>query len=223
MVKLTRTVRTKKASVKRRRTPYSSPMTGVSSISRAMKGTPNTQVFTFTRKADFYAYAGGNSAVYGGYQFSLNSLLNYTEFTSLFESFKINSVNVKFYLMIDPGASAATNILQGYYPRLFTMIDEDDAAVPANITECREYGNVRTDVMMPTKPVSIWLKPKCASTTYATSLVSAYEVRKAAWLDCQANGPQVPHYGLKWGLEYIHTGQTMEVEITYNVSFRGLK
>ena len=145
--------------------------------------------------------------------FSLDQVKTYSDFTSLYDKFKITGVQVIVSMIANPNALlsaptvATTNIngagqfvnQQNFYPRLWYVNDYDDAA-STSINALRERQGVKYKVLKPNAPVKIFVKPTVLVQTYKTAVTTGYasvegSAGKRMWLDV-ASGISVPHYGL---------------------------
>jgi len=174
----------------------------------------------------------------GGWQdcsylnFALKALPNYTDFTNLFEQFRIDEVKVTFEptanvnVVVDP---AVVGEQQRNYRMLQLGFCADYSGQPLTITdkentwlECEGYEQHMFD-----KPISVTLKPKALTLTDA-GLTSAYASQAGLWLDC-ATSNDTPHYGLRWRLYDAlfddgttqPVGYNMTCYVTMKVSFKG--
>lgn len=135
----------------------------------------------------FNSDVSGNVAY--GATFSLSSLPNVADITTLFDSYKILKVTVKMYPM-NPNVSTA-NIY-----RIMTAVDYNDANTPT-ASAIREYGNMRTHVLYNDRGYcQRTFRPHVLDTIYNTSISSGFATDKPSpWISTTYNG--VPHYGLK--------------------------
>lgn len=170
----------------------------------------NKNVHYFVRGSSNNAFAEINGGVgsqqYFSTTFALDQVRNYGEFTSLFDHYKINKVQLKFFLKTDPGASAAASAM---YPRLWWCIDHDDNSLE-NIDSLRERGNSRNAALLPSRPIVINIKPSTLNMLYNGVASTAYAPVYNRWLD--ATYPSMPHYGLKYAIDDA-LGQTWKVQI----------
>ena len=148
------------------------------------------------------------------FQGRLDQCQAFTDFTTLFDRYKISGIKVKFI----PLTTQAT--LNTAVPMLAYAIDLDDASVPGSYAELNQKYNVRKKRL--DKPVSIYLKPRVAASVY-NGLGSGYAVGKPMYIDC--NNTAVPHYGLKcWfrdvSLSTNTTNTVIRMETTYYLSMK---
>jgi len=168
------------------------------------------QVFTFTGSAV--------SPQLGGAAFSLNQCGGYAEFTALFDSYRIERVDVEVINRISAGAQAAAS---SAYPRLHYCFDRDDSATPPSIDDLLSHQGVKTHQFDEGHNVlKFSIKPLPATAVFAAGVFSGYASPAGPmWVDC-AN-VTVPHYGWKFATEYFtNTGMFLDVYYTFHVSFR---
>ena len=160
-----------------------------------MKNT--SQILTLSNNT---AYANGS------FTFALNDLTNYTEFTNLFDQYKITKVQIEFKMHTNPyilystqpvgGAQAAAPIT---FPTIYLVNDHDDATA-LTLAEFKERQSVRRFVLAPNKIIKWSVKPAILNQLYRTAVSTAYAPKYGQFIDCaQAD---VPHYGVKWGIDY---------------------
>ena len=126
--------------------------------------------------------------VSAAYQFTIDALPGYTEFTSLFDQYKIKEVEMIFV----PGATeSVTSAANGGVN--FTVIDYDDASnLGTGTGPYLQYENCL--MTQGTEVIRRVIKPRAAMGVLTGG--SAYVGNIAApWIDC--SNASVPHYGLK--------------------------
>lgn len=158
--------------------------------------------------------------------FALSSVPNYTEFTNLYDQYKINAVKVT---LIPRGntaeitaSSGASTVFQGQSVGVFSVIDYDDTAVLANINEACQYQNMK--MTRATQQHSRYLKPRfnlLSITNQGTGATGASQNTRG-WLDCDYIN--VPHYGVKWALQQnVNYNLTYDVKIDYYLAFKNVR
>jgi len=193
---------------------------------RLSRGAMFSNMHHFRRNTSFdFIYMqpeGGSAPSYAqGYQFQLDQLPNYTEFTNLFDMYRINYVVMRF---IPTGTQVQTNVdgNNEEVPLMYVVIDYNNAGVPADQNELKQYGNCK--VMAINRPFTLKFRPRTATPVYRDGASSAYLQNDAKlWLDC--NYADIPHYGVRL---YVPGGTQRNVyrvrlELTYYVSFRNTK
>lgn len=139
----------------------------------------------------------------------LSQLLNYGEFQTLYDQYKINYVVDKYWLKIDPGAQAAGSAT---WPKMYICRDLDDTTTPASLNELRERNNCRIKVMNPNRPVVVKWVPNVLNSIYSNGVsdASATPLYKQ-WIDVGA--PNVTHYGYKYAIDdYSNTNYKFDFE-----------
>lgn len=149
------------------------------------------RVHSFSRTVQFtdLAYLDQTDREYS-FQFKLNDLNNYTEFTNLYEMYRICAIKIRLIPSNNVSDITSTQAI----PQLMWVRDMDDATLPASRAELMEYPGVRITRL--TGPRTIYIKhPRVARAIY-NGLTTAYgEGRPNTWVDSE--NEDVPHYGLK--------------------------
>lgn len=151
------------------------------------------------------------------YWFQLNEIPNYTEFTALYDQYRISKVVYKLI----PRASQAlpSNPNQG---TLFSVIDYTDSNPLTSADQANEYASVKRTRGFKTH--SRVIRPKLNVPLYETGapLTFGYGVR-SGWVNCA--DPAVHHYGLKFWYENPAAGAELVFDeyITYYVKFKNVK
>lgn len=96
------------------------------------------------------------------FNFSLNDLPGYTEFTSLYDFYKINRVKFRLVPFQTVSNSTGTTNNAGNYP-IFHCLDFSDSAPPASLNEVMEYNNCVISRLY--DGFTRYFKPKFADTT----------------------------------------------------------
>lgn len=164
------------------------------------------------------------------YVFQLDDLPNYTEFTNLFEQYKINAVKLTFlpsYTGSDANqatANAAGGAVFQFAPRIYTMVDKDgnptigteNAMLQRN--DCRMIAN-------PYKTFSIYIRKPAVQFEVGSGLGFAQAAPRASpWLDC--DNYAVNHHGAGVGGvlpsgSSATAGLQYQVVATYYMAFKG--
>lgn len=184
-------------------------------MARRPMRTGRQPVHNFKRTAYYNGLIAGStlSDVSGGLIGQLNQVPNYTEFTALYDMYKINGIRWRFSPRAN-SAEAGTN--QGLI-KLFTGIDYDDITTPS-LTDILQYESLR--VTQSNKDHVRFVRPRVAKAVYQTSVGTGYSAGRG-WIDC-AN-PTVAHYGLKWVLQQLPAGnQSYDLQVTYYLSFKNV-
>lgn len=182
------------------------------------------KVYYFTRQSNLLTLTASNVFVGNGYNFILQQAAGYTDFTPLFDQYKISAVKLTFIpwrtnsTVEFNSVAAGTNTI----PRFATAIDYDDSSAPANFDVLRQYQTCKITPI--TQKHTVFLKPMYSNEVY-NGATSAYSPARG-WLDCTYT--QVPHYGLKVGIESAGTGSPIDafgfnIEAKFYLAFRSVR
>lgn len=149
------------------------------------------------------------------FNFSLNDLPNYTEFTDLYDMYKINAVKITFnpQMNMNNSLTPLNNAIAS--ARFFSAIDYNDSAAPLSVNELREYRTVKyTTILKPHKRMIY--KPKILDT-------SGYSI--SPWMGTAY--PTTNYFGLKVAVEPMEsttiTSMRFSIECKYYLSFKNVK
>lgn len=158
------------------------------------------------------------------YQFKLDNLVNPSDFTNLYDSYRINKIT----LMLEPlwdQSSAAGSLNQNR--RIRVVHDYTDAAPLTQEDDYLEYSNCKSYFPWSKRGIKITLYPKIKNVienkdggTNAYTTVSSNKV----WLDTDSD--EVPHFGLKVfipGSMAPTDLQLFRVRAKYHVSLKNSK
>lgn len=178
----------------------------------------NGSVYRFKRKFAStieIVYSGAVTESHGAFKFTLADLQAYTEFTQLFDKYRITGIRAQFL----PRTNVlAQNNLTGTLtecPPILTVVDYDDASTGDNYSTLMQFENCR--VHNEFKPFSVFLRPQIASATYATGAFTGYGSSRKMWID--AASPTVEYYGLKWGSLNYAVGNSTTIHVYWDVIF----
>lgn len=179
---------------------------------RRMPRQPN--VYHFKRKFFLIDAIVVNSGVDDkrGIGFALQNLPNFTDFTNLYDMYRINKV---VYKIIPKYTQQTITALTNNVQQIHSVLDYDDITAPGTISDLTQYQNhkmtrgnqIHTRVIV----------PKVLNTTAGLNTAP----KSYQWLDCDNTG--IVHRGLKL---YIpapgSAGLTLsyDVEATFYVSFK---
>jgi hypothetical protein len=126
-----------------------------------------------------------------GRSYKLSDLQSYTEYTALFNEYRINKVTVIYLL--------ATSLVSTAYPRIAFCVDVNDGATPTLETDVLQYKKPKLIQMSQTLTrFEHTFVPRVAMATYSGAFSSYATAPAGQWLD--TDSPSVQHYGTK---EYI--------------------
>jgi hypothetical protein len=119
------------------------------------------------------------------YTFTLSAFPDASDFTNLFDQYRIGVVRVAFFPQ--GGASQVINSVIG------TAIDYDDSASGLALGQLEEYSTFQLNSLSKT----FWrtFQPKASNAAYSGVFTSFTRMPASTWIDCAS--PAVLYYGLK--------------------------
>lgn len=153
----------------------------------------------------------------GAFQLNgISNVVNSADFTGLYDQYRINYLELKFYMKIDPSVQTGTG---GNIPRLYFYRDYDDSLAPGTLDDMRENTKTKVYVLDPYKPVTIKIKPNVLAAMYQSAVSTQYSPVFNKWLD--AGSPSTPHYVGKFAIDDLRTtNYFVQVEGTLYFSCR---
>ncbi len=129
---------------------------------------------------------------YGAFSFQLNQLPNYAAYQSIFDRYRILSVDVRFI-----PTNVQINIGTVNAPQFHTVVDFDDNSTPTSVTTLQRYSTYVGTYA--TTPFRRHFLPRAAVQVYDGVTTAYGEVDPMMWRD--AAYPDIPHYALKYAME----------------------
>lgn len=156
----------------------------------------------------------------GALTFKLDDVPGLSDFTSLFDYYKITGVQLKFTTYLDPNSQAAGN---AYYPKMYSTIDLDDDSAPLSSDDLRQRQSCKIRWLAPNRSYNFFLRPRYLKNVYISGVANGYELGRNQWLDL--SNTNVPHYGFKYVIENLNPdlSQAVQVEACYYLAFRGVR
>lgn len=150
-----------------------------------------------------YNWSNPTTSLDQAFSFYLSDVTNYTDFTNLYDQYRINMVVMKVRMVNVPEAyaqagSTVTPNSMNMYPRIWWTLDYDDTTAE-NWTTLKQRGTAKFKHMNPRKDTKIVIRPRPLIQLYNSAIDAGYATHKKCWINC-ANS-DVPHYGLKWSIE----------------------
>lgn len=158
------------------------------------------KAFTFKRKF-INTISPALNTTYGCQTFTISQLPNYTDFTSLFDRFRILKVVTKIYLRTGPDAQNLNNGNNSWYPKFYWYRDVDDTSINTSINSMLERNNVKVTVFDPKKPLTVTCVPNTLVRVYESATTSSYSPEYKKWIDC--DNINTPLFGWKWAIDNI--------------------
>lgn len=149
-----------------------------------------------------------------GAYFALNSLTNYTEFTSLFDVYRIRKVVVTFICDRSTALVGAAAVAGSITPNLWVCSDYDDATPFATEGDWSQVEGAKYKQL--DKPVTWTVYPRVAAAVYGGAFTSYGNTNM--WVDL--GSPGVQWYGIKWAYDMYHAAGAGTVNLSHiNIHF----
>lgn len=133
------------------------------------------------------------------HSFQLDKLAGYTDFTNLYDAYKITGVKV--YFDYSPDYNVTYNPMGVALPKLWVKVDHDDNNAPT-LTELTESTKTRCLRFTDSKLTqSIFVKPSTLSPLYKGGVSWGYAPKFGQWID--TSNADIPHLGLKLGAQGV--------------------
>jgi len=155
-----------------------------------------TTPYKFSRSFDLGDMARPSVSDQGfAFPFALNQLPNVTEFTNLFDKYRINKIDLTFsWTLGDIRATGAT-----LHPIIYLYQDEDDAAIPVTKLEVFERQAMQRYTFSEAKnTITCSIKPRWIQSRGG---VSTNVAPAGTWIDMAT--PAVQHYGVKGWVDHM--------------------
>lgn len=140
--------------------------------------------------------------------FSLNNVLGTTDFTNLFDRYKITGVKYKIMFQCNTAAVQGSQVL----PILHYVKDEDDNNIPSSLNDINQKQLCKVKVMGATTMISYFIKPKVAKDIYQSAIATSYAVEKAPYIN--STYATTPHYGLKAWMNQVYAVAANNTAVT---------
>ncbi len=180
------------------------------------------------------ALVAGSGSIPKAFNFNFADVVNNTEFTSLYDQYRIDYVTVS--LTWSPKTTVAlapNNLATPLFPIMYYCKDYDDNSVPASLTQFKEKGNIRQLRLTPNRIIKINVKPAVqkmlinniglpgAAITFGDISTGPVWNKK---IDC--NSDTIPHLGLKMIVEYVNAASALgsvNIETMYHFTCFGVR
>lgn len=189
------------------------------SVPRFVRPSSRTMVHSFKRMVASPGTIVGSPAFLpylNTFSYTLAGITNPSDFSNLYDQYRINYIVAKFWLKIDPSAQTAAG---ASYPKAYWYRDLDDTSLPTSLNEIRENATAKCVVMNPNRPVTIAFKPNTLNTLYGTALASTYQPVWGVWHDMSQTS--TIYYGFKFAIDDLqNTNYQVSTEVTYYLQCR---
>jgi len=166
-------------------------------------------------------------------EFTFDKVAGYTEFTALFDQYKINSVTIAIQLINNPDAaypfngtgSSVTINPTNWFPKLWYIRDYDGGSADT-FAAMKERQGVKFCVLKPNVIKRFVIKPKCLIQTYRTATSTGYAPKT---LSIDLANVDVPHYGMNFLIDTLNVDPqdtypfNVRIEYKYNFTLSGVR
>lgn len=128
-----------------------------------------------------------------GEQFDITQLPNVTEFSALFDVYRVNAIKLEL-VPCQTGSDVNPSSTSLFLPNIMSVLDYTDSTPPSGINELMQYANCKRTKI--NRRHSRYFKPRAMTDINNTVIQST----KPGWYGF---GVAVPMYGVKWGLDQI--------------------
>lgn len=169
-----------------------------------------------------YTYNGTLTESHGSFIFKLSDLQNNSEFTSLFDQYRIKAIKAQFIPRFNSQGAADTSGTWTHVPPILTVIDYDDGDSGQDNSSLVQYQNCKCHYEY--KPFTLFFRPRAAMAGYGGGAFTSYgQAKLNQWFDC--SNSNVEYYALKWaslGYSASNNGDapSWDVIFTYYLQFR---
>ena len=152
------------------------------------------RTYHFKRTFTLSPISTGTSPVFGAYAFSISDLPNYTEFTALFDQYRINKLVVRYVPNHNSSEVGATKALMEFN----SVLDFNDQVAPTALTQLYEYANWR---MTRGNAIHTRVFTPAVLSLVATTSAIAYQGDQSKWKQWLATSQtDIEHYGIKYAI-----------------------
>lgn len=186
---------------------------------RSMMGTPRAlkrsklsrNMHKFTRWINASETINATANEYqGAASWTFSQIVNPSEFTTLYDRYKITHIQLRVQLMNNPSSTEPLNQYgtgsgfayqpSNFYPKFWYCPDYDDSTAEA-LDELKQRAKTKCLVLRPNHMYKINIKPAVNIQTYRTAVSTGYAPAWNQWID--AAQTDVPHYGLKYVIDNL--------------------
>jgi hypothetical protein len=152
--------------------------------------------YMFSRSFDFGQLPISAADTGFAFPFNLTQVPGSSDFTNLFDRYRINKIDVTFTLVVTPNT---------VFPVLNIFMDDDDATIPTTKASVMERQAVqRAPFSVTRQTVSVSFEPRWVQSRTTLAGTTANLAPRKTWIDMAT--PGVPHFGIKGWTDYYSSG-----------------
>lgn len=169
-------------------------------------------------------YNGVLTATGAAYSWTLSAIPSVSEFTSLYDQYRIRKIVMTFYPRYNSHGSNDYTATFTQIPSWVSAIDLDDSTTPTSANELLQYPGAKLHPW--NRPFKRVIYPRSAMAMYSGAFTSYGSAPGKQWLDCASDG--ILYYGLKMYTTTYSSANNgdspaWDVKIDYYVQFRGMR
>lgn len=176
-----------------------------------------SRIHSFKRTAILTPIGLSDSAVKDCLQFKLSDLDDYSDFTNLFDQYRINAVKISFVPNFSNSALEYAANSAGLHS-IHTVIDHNDNTDPNDVLELMQYDNYRR------KRIDRVMTRYFKVNTLADTKPSGLSAEWKKWISTSST--DVAYYGLKYWIDALESSTVtavFDVFVTYYIQCRSVK
>lgn len=187
-------------------------------VMRSQLSVPTVHAFKRTQYIPAYLIVpSGSSWTFGALAFNFDAMPNFTDFTSLFDQYKIRNMKVTLIPRYSE-TPIATGVGTSLGSSVITVLDRDDDTAPTSINDLCQYTNMR-QTKGGKNHMRSW-RPTVKVPVLGLSGTD-YSVKSAPWID--AASTDVKHYGLKYAIEQGSGAVVYDIKVEFNFLCKNTK
>lgn len=159
-------------------------------------------------------------------QFALTNLIQFNEFTSLFNEYRIDKVELAFTMRNAPTFGQGNGGTPASIPQVYICSDSNDSTVPPSDLSVMARGDVQLHSL--SRPFVFTLYPKTAVMQYAGIATTGYAApQRPMWLDVTSPSDGIAHYGAKmWWRNFADVssvGLSIHIQPTFYITCKATR
>lgn len=157
-----------------------------------------TAPYKFSRSFELGSIPKSGSDQGYAWPFALNQVPSSSEFTTLFDKYRILSIDLTFSYWREGYPSGTGDLV---WPAMYLFMDDDDAIIPTTKASVMERMSVqRVSFSATRQTISVKINPRWVQSRAGTSTNIA---PRGSWIDMST--PGVQHYGVKSWIDFYNT------------------
>lgn len=192
-------------------------------IPRRLPARLQTHYYKRKSSAAILTGATGGIDLYGSAYYSLSSVNGYTDFTALYDRYRIVAVKTTFVWNNNSGSIAYPQAFNSF-PVIHTLVDYNDATAPTSVNALLENSRTKSFAFSNSRNiVNVYFKPKPLVMLWnqAAGTQQAAGVGDNTFKDVIHSN--ISHYGIKWCIENLGEKNEITVYHTYYLAFKDAK